>query len=265
MQPAALSIAGSDSGGGAGIQVDLRVMRRLGVTGTTAITAVTAQNLEGVTMVDGVRPALVLAQIDAVLAGFDVRAIKTGMLWSAEIIEAVADRLRRQDQPIVVDPVMVATSGARLLAADAVDAYAGLWSQAALATPNLDEAEILLGEGVSHEDLPAAAQRLRDRLGCAVLLKGGHVQGAPVDVLASADATTAWRHERITDVNTHGTGCMLASAIAARLALGDRLVAACAAGLAFVHDALRRGAPALASVETAEVEPSHLREAIVHR
>lgn len=259
----ALSIAGSDSGGGAGIQMDLRVMHRLGVFATTAITAITAQNLDGVSEAVGVAPGLVAAQIDRVVLGFDLAAIKCGMLWSREIIEIVADRLQTIRAPIVIDPVMVATSGARLLQPDAVAAYRALWPLASLVTPNLDEAEILLGEAIEKRGVLDAAPRLAERLGCPVLLKGGHLPGAPVDVLADGHDVHAWTHPRVQGANSHGSGCMLSAAIAARLAHGDALEPACEAGLAFAHDAIAKGvtlgALGQAAVEAAKVERSHLR------
>lgn len=264
--PVTLTIAGSDSGGGAGIQADLRVMQRIGTFGTSAITAVTAQNLDGVRDVDGVRPQLLGAQIDAVLEGFPVAAIKTGMLWSAALVEVVIDRLHATDAALVVDPVMVATSGARLLNEDAVAAYAGLFSRALVATPNLDEGEALLERAIDRGRLAEEAARLADRLGCAVLLKGGHLAGAPIDVLVTASETHAWTHPRITHANTHGSGCMLSSAIAAYLALGHGLPQACLHALAFVHDALARGGAhglkALAHVEAATADLSVLEPVV---
>ena len=262
MTPAALSIAGSDSGGGAGIQMDLRVFRRLGVLGTTAITAVTAQNLGGVTDVAGIDPETLAAQVRAVVDGFDVRAIKTGMLWSRATVAAVVDALASHDTPVVVDPVMIATTGARLLDDDAIEAYGPLLRRATVVTPNLDEADVLAGRRIDRDDPVSEARRLVDLLGSAVLLKGGHLEGAPRDVLATGTETIAWDHDRIAAINSHGSGCMLSSAIAARLALGDGLVDAVEAGLAFAHDALARAVghdPALAQVEQAQVEPSHLR------
>jgi hydroxymethylpyrimidine/phosphomethylpyrimidine kinase len=263
--PLALSIAGSDSGGGAGIQADLRVFHRLGAFGTTAITAITAQNLAGVRAVAGQTPAVVVQQIDAVLEGFTIGAVKTGMLWSAAIVTAVAERLARARLPVVVDPVMVATSGARLLGEDAIAAYCErLLPNAAVITPNLDEAAVLLDRGpIRRDELAAVAGSLHLRFGVPVLLKGGHLDGDPVDLLRDADGAVAWRHARVTGVNAHGTGCMLSAAIAARLAAGAALRPACAAGLAFVHDALQKAqriAPgvALAGIEAAVADPAAL-------
>lgn len=251
---AALSVAGSDSGGGAGIQADLRVFRRLGVFGTTAITAVTAQNLAGVRAVGDLSPDLVAQQIAAVLEGFPVRAVKTGMLWSAAIVEAVARALA--GRPYVVDPVMVATSGARLLDAGAALAYRRhLLPAAALVTPNLDEAAVLLDrDAIDPGDLEGAAAALHARLGCPVLLKGGHLEGDPIDLLHDGRAVTRWTHARVAGVDTHGSGCMLSAAIAAHLALGHDLTGACELGLAFVHDALARALPVAEGVRLADIE-----------
>ena len=242
--------------------MDLRVFRRLGVLGTTAITAVTAQNLEGVSAVAGIDPKTLTAQIEAVLGGFEVGAIKTGMLWSRTNVETVCDALASVDVPVVVDPVMIATTGARLLDVEAIEAYGSLLRRATVVTPNLDEAEILVGRAIDHAALAAEARALASALGSAVLLKGGHLEGTPRDVLATGTEVLAWDHDRIAAINSHGSGCMLSSAIAARLALGDGLVDAVAAALAFTHDALARAVgrePALADVEEAKVVPSHLR------
>jgi hydroxymethylpyrimidine/phosphomethylpyrimidine kinase len=253
---AALSVAGSDSGGGAGIQADLRVFHRLGVFGTTAITAVTAQNLTGVRAVGELGPEVIQQQIEAVLEGFPVRAAKTGMLWSAAIVEAVADALAGAGIPFVVDPVMVATSGARLLDAGAVAAYRErLLPHATLVTPNLDEAAVLLDRlTIDPEDLPGTAEALHHRLGCPVLLKGGHLAGDPIDLLHDGTSLVRWTHARIAGVDTHGSGCMLSAAVTAHLALGHDLTCACERGLAFVHDALDRARPLGDAVRLADIE-----------
>lgn len=265
-RPVALTIAGSDSGGGAGIQADLRVFHRLGVFGTSAITAVTAQNLRGVTDVVGLPANSVRAQIDAVTQGFAVRALKTGMLWSAEIVAEVADAMSKLRIPAVVDPVMVATSGARLLSEDAIANYRRLIPQAALVTPNLDEAAVLLNRlRIDPRDLRASAEQLSDQLGTAVLLKGGHLQSDPVDVLCHGEGVVAWHHPRVNGVNTHGSGCMLAAAIAARLAHGDGLVAAVERGLGFVHDALAQSVQLGGDVELADVERAEPETTILRR
>lgn len=265
-RPVALSVAGSDSGGGAGIQADLRAFSRLGVFGTTAITAVTAQNLDGVRAVAGVPADVVEAQIAAVLEGFDVGALKTGMLWSAEIIERVARTVAARGIPAVVDPVMVATSGARLLREDAVAAYRDALAPAcAVITPNLDEAAVLLErDGIGAAEVDEAARALSRRLGCSVLLKGGHLSGDPVDVLWHDGQWTRWTHARVTGVDTHGSGCMLSAAIAAWLARGADLIAACERGLGFVHSALSTplalaGGVRLAGIEHARGEDAPLQ------
>ncbi len=261
-----LSIAGSDSGGGAGIQADLRTFARLGVFGTTAITAVTAQNLEGVRAVTGLDADAVDAQVMAVLNGFDVGAIKTGMLWSAPIIERVAARASERGIPMVIDPVMVATSGARLLREDAVAAYReALIPRCTLLTPNLDEAAVLLDQPrIDEANIDDTARALGERFGCAVLLKGGHLPGDPVDVLWHRGQWTRWHHARVGGVNTHGTGCVLSAAIAALLARGADLVTACEGGLGFVHQALAAplvlaGDTRLADIENARADDAPLR------
>lgn len=262
----ALSIAGSDSGGGAGIQADVRTFTRLGVFATTAITAVTAQNLAGVSAVAGLSADQVEAQVEAVLTGFAVGAIKTGMLWSAPIIERVAGALSGRDIPVVVDPVMVATSGARLLQEDAIAAYReALIPRCSLLTPNLDEAAVLLSQArIDVEQQDQAARALGERLGCSVLLKGGHLAGDPIDVLWHDGQWTRWHHPRVHGVNTHGSGCMLSAAIAAWLARGADLVTACERGLGFVHNALATplalaGDVHLAGIEQASSEGAPLR------
>jgi hydroxymethylpyrimidine/phosphomethylpyrimidine kinase len=267
--PVALSIAGSDSGGGAGIQADLRTFGALGAFGTTVITAITAQNLDGVAAVFGIPPATVQAQLSAVVSGFNVSAVKTGMLWSAETVRAVARSLagqRSAPPPLVVDPVMVATSGARLVSEEALVAYRdALLPLAQVVTPNLDEAAVLLDcADITLHDMPDAARQLAGELGCSVLLKGGHLDGAPVDMLFHDSRLYRWRHARIDDVNTHGSGCMLSAALAAQLAHRYPLPQACARALAFVHDALLepirpQGTSArLARVERAEPTLTHL-------
>jgi hydroxymethylpyrimidine/phosphomethylpyrimidine kinase len=243
-RPVACSIAGSDAGGGAGIQADLRVFSRVGVFGTTVITAVTAQNLTAVTHVEPLSLESIGRQLEAVATGFRVDAMKTGMLWSPAITSLVARFVGSHGVPCVVDPVMAATSGGRLLDVEAravlVDELAPV---SALVTPNLDEAVLLLGRAqrIERAEIDAVALALVERLRAPVLLKGGHLEGDPVDVLAMRDGSTrvfAW--PRVRSVNTHGSGCMLSAACAARLALGDPLAVACERALAFVHEALAR-------------------------
>ena len=221
----ALTIAGSDSGGGAGVQADLKTFAALGVHGTTAITCVTAQNPDGVRGVQACREAMVRQQIEAVFDGLPPRAVKTGMLLTRGIIATVASCLRERPRvPLVVDPVMVATSGARLLKVSAVRALEDeLLPLAALATPNLDEAVILVGRPLSSvEDLRWAAREIHRRHGCAALVKGGHLRGLRQAVDILFDGREEWLLEapRIAGISTHGTGCTYSSAIAGYLALG---------------------------------------------
>jgi hydroxymethylpyrimidine kinase/phosphomethylpyrimidine kinase len=240
-RPAALTIAGSDSGGGAGIQADLRTFTALGCFGTSVVTCATAQNLSAVTRVAALPAEDVRAQMDAVIGGFPVRSVKTGMLFSREIVEAVAAAASAPGfPPLVVDPVMVATSGARLLSADAVEAYRGLVARALVVTPNLDEAAVLLGRPVARaEEMPDAARELSRRLGCSVLLKGGHLTGPPVDVLWHAGAAHGWTGERVEGVNSHGSGCVLSAAVAAWLARGVGLLEACEKAREYLAAAFR--------------------------
>lgn len=226
--PVALTIAGSDSSGGAGIQADLKTFAALGVYGASAITALTAQNTKGVTGIHAVPAAFVTAQIDAVFADLDVGAVKIGMVAQAESIDAIAFALTRwKPRHIVLDPVMVATSGDRLLATEAVEALrAKLMPLASAITPNLPEAAALLDEPVarSEAEIESQGRRLLG-LGCrAVLIKGGHAEGTEsIDYLVSADKTIALAASRVTTRNTHGTGCSLSSAVAAGLARGEDL------------------------------------------
>ena len=221
-----LSIAGSDSGGGAGIQADLKTFSALGCYGMTAITAITAQNTCGVTGIHGIPPAMLKAQIDAVVEDIGVDAVKIGMLHSPEVVRVVADAIRSHRLPhVVLDPVMVATSGDRLIAAEtAAVLVAELFPLAEVVTPNLDEAGWLLGRSIDGVDALEGAAHDLLRLGAkAVLLKGGHLPGDwVVDVLAVRDLAQVQRLEsqRIATHNGHGTGCTLSSAIAAHLALG---------------------------------------------
>jgi hydroxymethylpyrimidine/phosphomethylpyrimidine kinase len=240
----ALTVAGSDSGGGAGIQADLKTFHTLGVFGATAITAITCQNPRRVTGVQAVRPDIVAGQIDRVLEAFRVSGAKTGMLYSAAIIEVVADRFRRrQFTKLVVDPVMVATSGARLLKRNAVTALqTRLFACAAVVTPNLIEAEILTGRPIrSLEHLRDAARALADRHGVPFLVKGGHLRGVKraVDVLCDGRRLHEFSAPVVPGIQTHGTGCTYSAAIAANLALGYRLVEAVGRAKVFVTRAIR--------------------------
>ncbi len=239
---AALTVAGSDSGGGAGIQADLLTFAAHGVFGLTAITCLTAQNPSGVSGVEAVPAEFVLSQIRQVSAYFRIGAWKTGMLFNASIIGAVAAHARAAGTPpLVCDPVMVASSGASLLHPDAVEAVKELLLPAAfLITPNLDEAAVLLGQRPRDaSDLPDAARELVRRFGTSVLLKGGHLDGGLItDTLCQRDGSlTNYQGARIPGVDTHGSGCTLSAAITARLARGETLETA----VAGARDYLRRG------------------------
>jgi hydroxymethylpyrimidine/phosphomethylpyrimidine kinase len=220
----ALTIAGSDSGGGAGIQADLKTFAAHGVFGTSAITAITAQNTLGVTAWEAVSTPLVVAQIEAVAADMGADAVKTGMLANAAIVTAVADVLERLRLPhLVVDPVMIAKGGDRLLEEAAVAAIReDLLPLAEVVTPNLPEAEVLSGMTIrSLEDMREAGRRILALGPRVVLVKGGHLDSAEsIDVACTADGFEEFRGPRVSSVHTHGTGCTLASAIAAGLALG---------------------------------------------
>jgi hydroxymethylpyrimidine/phosphomethylpyrimidine kinase len=241
-----LTIAGSDSGGNAGIQADLRAFRTFGVHGCTAITALTAQNPFGVRSVLVADAAFMGEQLDAVLDVYGIGALKTGMLATAEIIEVVASRLSLHNRiPKVIDPVMIATSGASLLADDAVDVLRKqLLSLATLLTPNLPEAAVLLGKPVSTpEEQRDAARRLSDMFGCAVLVKGGHGTGiCAEDVLFDGDTLSLVSSPRIEEpLSTHGTGCSLSAAITASIACGNDLLCAVVEGKAYVYESIRTG------------------------
>lgn len=226
----ALTIAGSDSGGGAGIQADLKTFAALGVHGTSAITCVTSQNPRGVLGVHAVPPADVALQLRAVCEEFRPATAKTGMLYSVEIIDAVVAWMRRSPGiPVVVDPVMIATSGARLSKPRAVRALCErLLPLAVLATPNVDEAKVLTGVAIREpEDLRRAARVLRDRYGCAALIKGGHLKGREaVDVFWDGSDEWLLTAPRVTGVSSHGTGCTFSAAITGYLALGCDLAGA---------------------------------------
>jgi hydroxymethylpyrimidine/phosphomethylpyrimidine kinase len=237
-----LTIAGSDSSGGAGIQADLKTFAALGVYGTSAITAVTAQNTVGVNESLALQADLVTAQIEAIAADIPVHATKTGMLATAAIVEAVAAAIRELDLPlVVVDPVMVSKSGARLLDDDGIGMLrTELLPRALVVTPNIPEAEVLTGRRIqSIEDARAAAYEIHSRSGSAVVIKGGHAEGDQlIDLLFDGEMFTELQTTRIATRNTHGTGCTFASAIAANLALGHSLVDAVVRGQAYVTGAI---------------------------
>jgi len=260
--PVALTIAGSDSGGGAGIQADLKTMTRHGVFGTSVVTATTAQHTRGVEDVRPVEPEHVTSQYDAVIDDFAVGAVKTGMLATAPIVETVADALAGFEGPVVVDPVMVAATGDRLLSPAAEDAYDDLIAAATLVTPNADEAAVLIGEPIeTPEDAERAGRELVDRGVDAALIKGGHLDDGDdgsgetvIDTLVIAGENTRigsendgeavsirFENPRIDTDATHGSGCTLSSAIAARLARGESLGDAVGAAVGEMHEAVRRG------------------------
>ena len=243
--PRALTIAGSDSGGGAGIQADLKTFFALGCHGMSALTALTAQNTVGVSGVHTAPPDFVLAQIDAVATDIGIDAAKTGMLASAEIVDAVVDGIKAHGiEPLVVDPVFVSKSRDRLLEASAVDALKSrLVPLATLVTPNLFEAEGLLGwpEISTRAEMVDAARSLCDLGPRAVLVKGGHMPGErAVDILFDGREVTEIDGVRFDSEDTHGTGCTLSAAITARLAHGDDLLTAVHAGKEFVSGAIER-------------------------
>ncbi len=222
----ALTIAGSDSGGGAGIQADIKTMTVNGVFAMSAITALTAQNTTGVTDILNSTPEFLAHQLDAVFTDIYPDAVKIGMVSSAELIQVIADKLTEYDaKNIVVDPVMVATSGARLISDDAIAVLKEkLLPLALLSTPNIPEAEVLSGMEIhSPEDMEKAAGRIYDAFGCAVLLKGGHDLNDTNDLLCTGDGLRWFKGKRIDNPNTHGTGCTLSSAIASNLAKGMSL------------------------------------------
>ena len=237
----ALTIAGSDSSGGAGIQADIKTMTANGVFAMSAITALTAQNTTGVTDIFETTPHFLAEQLDAVFTDIYPDAVKIGMVSSAELIGTIADKLQEYGaKHIVVDPVMVATSGSKLLRDDAVDALtARLLPMAEVLTPNIPEAEILSGMSIKNAaDMEKAAQTISEKYGCAVLCKGGH-QINDADDLLWRDGSGKWfRGRRIPNPNTHGTGCTLSSAIAANLAKGYDLDRSVERAKAYISGAL---------------------------
>lgn len=246
MIPVALTIAGSDSGGGAGIQADLKTFSAHGVYGMSAVTSVTAQNTLGVQDVYNLPPEAVAAQIDSVLSDIGARAIKTGMLANAEIIAAAADALRAYpDIPLVVDPVMLAKSGDALMEPDAVSTLIErLFHLATVITPNLDEAKALTGIDASDVDgMKAIARKLFEMGPRHAVVKGGHLEGPAVDVLFDGTEFRTFEAERVDTRSTHGTGCTFASAIAAGLAKGARVADAMGAAKAYLTGALRHAEP----------------------
>ena len=237
----ALTIAGSDCSGGAGIQADLKTMTMNGVYAMSAITALTAQNTTGVRGIQEATPDFLKQQLDAVFEDIYPDAVKIGMVASGELIRVIADRLRHYGaKNVVVDPVMVATSGAALMKTDAVETLiAELLPISTLVTPNIPEAEVLSGMKIEREeDMVAAAKKIGDNFHCAVLLKGGHSINDANDLLYADGELTWFAGKRIPNPNTHGTGCTLSSAIAANLAKGFSLTESVRRAKAYISDAL---------------------------
>ena len=236
-----LTIAGSDSGGGAGIQADIKTMTMNGVFAMSAITALTAQNTTGVQGIFEVTPAFLAQQLDSVFSDLRPDAVKIGMVSSAALVETIADRLTAcRAERIVVDPVMVATSGARLIAEDAVETLTRrLFPLAAVLTPNIPEAEVLCGDVISSaEEMERAAEAIGRKFSCAVLLKGGHAVNDANDLLWH-DGEMKWiLGKRIDNPNTHGTGCTLSSAIASNLAKGFKMEEAVIRAKSYISGAL---------------------------
>ena len=246
--PRVLTIAGSDSGGGAGIQADIKSISANGCFAASAITAITAQNTLGVSAVEGLSIDIIEGQIDAVLSDIGADSIKIGMLHSSEVVQCVARMLRKYNiKDVVLDPVMVSTSGHRLIEESAIEVLkAELMPMARVITPNIPEAEILLGEAISKQgDLPAAARRLAEQYGVSVLLKAGHlVNDELIDIFYNheTEEVVELSARRIDTRNTHGTGCTLSSALAAQLAKGLSLTEAARAAKHYINQAIIRGA-----------------------
>ena len=243
--PRVLAIAGSDSGGGAGIQADLKTMLAMGVHGMTVICAVTAQNSVGVQGYWELPPEAVRAQLDSVLSDIGAQAVKTGMLASAPLVRTVCDALAEVAAPVVVDPVAVSKHGDSLLSDGTLDAVRDrLLPLATVVTPNLYEAELLTGLHIEDEDQMLTAARMIAAMGPqCVLMKGGHLAGRPVDLLLDGDRVVRFGGQRIDSVHTHGTGCTLASAIASYLGRGDDVPTAVARAKDYVTGAIAAGFP----------------------
>lgn len=244
--PKAMTIAGSDSGGGAGIQADLKTFAALGVYGSSVLTAVTAQNTLGVTAVHEIPTDVITKQIDAVLNDIGADAVKTGMLVNSEIIECVAQQLEKhQVRTLVVDPVMVAKSGDHLLQQDSVQALASrLLPLAAVVTPNIPEAERLIGMSiVTDDDVHLAAEKIIGMGARGVVVKGGHREGPATDLFYDGTRFQDFSAPRVDTPNTHGTGCTFASAVAAGLARGMDVLDAVAMAKEYVTEAIRRSFP----------------------
>lgn len=246
--PVALTIAGSDSGGGAGIQADLKTFAALGVHGTSALTCITAQNPRRVLAIQACRPEIVRGQIEAVVEELPPMAVKTGMLYSTEIIRVVVDFFKKNRQtPLVVDPVMISTSGSRLLKPSAIKLLTdALLPLATLVTPNLDEAAILSGRNLkSPEDLRWAAKKIHDQFGCAALIKGGHLRNSKeaVDIFFDGENELLLSAPFVKGVHTHGTGCTYSAAITGFLARGGELPDAVIQAKEFISQAIAQSQP----------------------
>ena len=243
-----LTIAGSDSGGGAGIQADIKSISANGCYAASAITAITAQNTIGVSAVQGLPIPLIKEQIDAVLSDIGTDSVKIGMLHSGEVVRAVAEMLKKYEiSNIVLDPVMVAKSGDKLIEDEAIEVLKSiLMPMARVITPNIPEAEILLGEPITHQsEMSSAAERLGKKYGVSVLLKAGHMtEEALIDIFYNheTEETVAIQSQRVHTRNTHGTGCTLSSALAAQLAKGLSLTDAAYAALKYINEAIVAGA-----------------------
>ena len=241
--PVALTIAGSDSGGGAGIQADLKTFAVFGVHGASAIACLTAQNPARVLAIEACRPRMLRQQLEAVFQEMPPSAIKTGMLFSARNVSVVADFLKDKKAPLVVDPVMIATSGARLLGSPALKVITEkLLPLATLVTPNVSEAEVLSRRKISAiEDMDDAARGIHSEFGCAVLVKGGHLRsGRATDIFYDGKSRLTLSAPFVTGVRTHGTGCVYSAAICAALALGQDLPQAVRTGKEYVTRAIQR-------------------------
>lgn len=240
--PVALTIAGSDSGGGAGIQADLKTFAALGVHGASAVACLTAQNPRRVLGIEPCSPPMLRRQLEAVFEEMPPAAVKTGMLFSAANLQVAVRFLKKANVPLVVDPVFISTSGAALLQPEALKyLLRDLLPLAALVTPNLSEAEILAGEKISSlEDMARAVQKIHARFGCAVLLKGGHLSGRDraTDVFFDGQTALLLRAPLVKGVRTHGTGCVYSAAICASLALGKTLGQSVRIGKEFISHAI---------------------------
>jgi hydroxymethylpyrimidine kinase/phosphomethylpyrimidine kinase len=242
--PVALTIAGSDSGGGAGIQADLKTFAALGVHGASAIACLTAQNPKRVLGIETCSPKMLQRQIEAVFEELNPAAVKTGMLFSEENILVVSKIFKNKNCPLIVDPVLISTSGAKLLEAKALKIFQEkLLLLATLVTPNLSEAEILSGQKISSvEEMRAAAKEIHSRFGCAALVKGGHLENfrEAIDIFFDGKIELLLTAPFVKGIRTHGTGCVYSAAICAALALGNDLPRAVQIGKQFVTTAISR-------------------------